>query len=143
MTSSSNNPSASGEHKIKRVCKICYVHCHLAQNCCNKTISNKQIYIVGLIDYDCFANDVLPPCWEWTLNSAFTAHVCQNKAFFISLQTPSQASIVRMHTTLHAVKGICECSFRINERGRVNTINSSNPLYTKHSSKSNFSVQNG
>ena len=51
VTSSSNNPSASGEHKMKRVCKICNAQGHLAHNCHNKRMSNKQIYTSELIDW--------------------------------------------------------------------------------------------
>ena len=34
--------------------------------------------------HESFVNSIIPPTWEWTLDSTSISHVCQNKEFFIN-----------------------------------------------------------
>ena len=78
---------------------------------------------------ECYASTELPPpTLIWTLDSASTSHICQNREYFIDLK-PATNSIVKMGTTPHLVKGIGTVQFTIKTK-RGNQIQTlKNTLY--------------
>ena len=91
---------------------------------------------------DSYSNEVLPACWDWTLDAASTAHICQNKHFFKKLNPPSPNMIVRMGTTPHEVKGNGPVVFQVRDRGRIKTVSLRNVLYVPSIHKNLISMVN-
>ena len=109
-------------------CRKCDRTGHLAHECQTYSRGGKS-YIAELLNDKCYASEILPASWEWTLDSASTSHIAQNREFFASLKPPPPNMVVRMGTTPHVVRGIGNISFHVRDKGKIKQVNLMNVLY--------------
>lgn len=123
-------PHSSNKTNLK--CKMCGRYGHRDEDCRKQKFKREEGIKMNSFVTECNVNEVIetpPPCWEWTLDSASTSHVCQNKHFFTQMSEPPQGAVVRMGTTPHDVKGIGRVSFKIKEKNKVSILNLHNVLF--------------
>ena len=76
-----------------------------------------------------YHNDSTPTTREWTLDSASTSQVCQNKEYFVDLRPPIRKSEIKMGSTPHKVDGLGKITFIIKNGPKIESIILENVLY--------------